>query len=177
MIKKFKTWWCLHVLSYFFITSPLPGQGAHILAVLPSVWKSHYLFGHHILNQLVEKNNHTVTLISPYEMEVTGGCMSAEKFREIKIEGLLNNWIEMGLSFDLEEMHLKSVMEHFTRLMYATTSNTDGILQNSKVREMLQSQQKFDLLIIDLFLSDALLGYVVFLVNVLIYPQLLFSSV
>lgn len=150
--------WCLQVLFVILIT-PLQSQGAHILAVLPSVWKSHYLFGQHILLQLVEQNNHTVTLISPYEMDnMVMGNMPPEKFREIKVEGLLDNWLEMGLSFDIEEMHGKSVMEHFTRLMYATTSNTDCILQNSKVRELLQSPQKFDLLIVDLFLSDALLG-------------------
>lgn len=159
MTIKWPICWFSHVLLCFLIMTPTKNQGARILAVLPSVWKSHYLFGHHLLSQLVEQNNHTVTLISPYEadnLEKTGPIDGM--FKEIKIEGLLNNWIEMGLSFNLEEMHEKSTMEHFTRLMYAHTSNTDSILQNSKVRELLQSSQKFDLLIIDLFLSDALLG-------------------
>ncbi|XP_023297268.2 UDP-glycosyltransferase UGT5 [Lucilia cuprina] len=158
-MTKIFTLWTIQVLYLLLATPTWLCQGAHILAVMPSVWKSHYLFGHYILTQLVEQHNHTVTLISPYEMDnLTRGNMTKEKFREIKVEGLLNNWLEMGLSFDLQEMHDKSVMEHFTRLMYATTSNTDNLLQNSQVREMLQSPQKFDLLIVDLFLSDALLG-------------------
>lgn len=158
-------WWScgLLLICTIMILSPQPTQGAHILAVLPSVWKSHYLFGHHILMQLVEQKNHTVTLISPYEMYAEERLnISNGKFKEIKVKGLLENWLEMGLTFDIEEMHEKSVMEHFTRLMYATTSNTDCILQNSKVRDLMQSStQKFDLLIVDLFLSDALLGYVI----------------
>ena len=156
-------WWCGLLFIYTLINiTPQPTQGANILAVLPSVWKSHYLFGHHILMQLVQQNNHTVTLISPYEILAEERLnISNEKFKEIKVKGLLENWLEMGLTFDIEEMHEKSVMEHFTRLMYATTSNTDCLLQNSKVRDLMQSSQKFDLLIVDLFLSDALLGYVV----------------
>ncbi|KAM7358902.1 UDP-glycosyltransferase family 316 member A1 [Cochliomyia hominivorax] len=154
--------WSLQIILYFLLITPLNVQGAHILAVLPSVWKSHYLFGHYLLTQLVEQNNHTVTLISPYEMSqvegVEGFLINNGNLREIKVEGLLKNWQEMGLTFHLEEMHEKSVMEHFTRLMYATTSNTDHILQNSQVKELLQSKQKFDLLIVDLFLNDALLG-------------------
>lgn len=148
---------CVLVL-WIIVPTPLHSHGAHILAVLPSVWKSHYLFGYHFLHQLVEQHNHTITLISPYEMNKQDMANISQQITEIKVGGLLENWLEMGLSFDIEEMQHKSVMEHFTRLMYATTSNTDQILQSPKVRELLHSQQKFDLLIVDLFLSDALIG-------------------
>ncbi|XP_075162038.1 UDP-glycosyltransferase family 316 member A1 [Haematobia irritans] len=148
------------VLTILSITT-IACHGTHILAVLPSVWKSHYLFGYQIMQRLVEQRNFSVTLISPYE----GGAQTEinvqvpdPRFREIKVDGLLENWSEMGLTFDIEEMHGKSVMEHFTRLMYAKTSNIDTLLQSSKVRELLHSQQHFDLLVVDLFLSDALLG-------------------
>lgn len=151
--------WSLKFVLYMLLIAPLQIQGAHILAVMPSVWKSHYLFGFSILKELVEQKNHTVTLISPYEMyPLEKGLRDNNKFHEIKVEGLLDNWQEMGLSFNIEQMHDKSVMEHFTRLMYATTSNTDTLLQHIKVKELLQTKEKFDLLIVDLFLNDALLG-------------------
>ncbi|XP_013108424.2 UDP-glycosyltransferase UGT5 [Stomoxys calcitrans] len=152
---------CGYLLLISITTSSMQCHGTHILAVLPSVWKSHYLFGYQMMQQIMERRNYSVTLISPYEGG-GGGKVQAHvqdaRFREIKVEGLLENWLEMGLTFDIDEMHGKSVMEHFTRLMYATTSNTDTLLQNPKVRELLQSQQKYDLLVVDLFLSDALLG-------------------
>jgi len=50
------------------------------------------------------------------------------------------------------------VMERFTRLIYAGTTNVDILLSDSQVRKLLTSGEKFDLLIVDLFLSDALLG-------------------
>lgn len=132
-------------------------HGIHILAVLPSVWKSHYLFGHHLMQQIVEHKNYSVTLISPYEGGGDGNNQAYDpRLREIKVDGLLENWSEMGLAFDIDEMHTKSVMEHFTRLMYATTSNTDLFLKYAL--EQLNSEQHFDLLVVDLFLSDALLG-------------------
>src|SRR5512142_1821546 len=110
-MTKIFTLWNIQFLYLILANPSWLCQGAHILAVMPSVWKSHYLFGHYILTQLVEQHNHTVTLISPYEMDnLTRGNMTKEKCREIKVEGLLNNWLEMGLSFDLQEMHDKSVM-------------------------------------------------------------------
>ncbi|XP_073843703.1 UDP-glycosyltransferase family 316 member A1 [Musca autumnalis] len=152
---------CCLILSLVLSSIPQCCHGTHVLAVLPSVWKSHYLFGYHLLEQMVQQRNYSVTLVSPYKgggREKTAAELMDPRFKEIQIDGLLENWSEMGLSFDIEEMYSKSVMEHFTRLMYATTSNTDALLQSPKVRELLHSQQQFDLLVVDLFLSDALMG-------------------
>ncbi|XP_039489464.1 UDP-glucosyltransferase 2 [Drosophila santomea] len=132
--------------------------GANILAVFPSVWKSHYLFGRRLLQELVESpGNHSVTLISPHAAQED---VDAEipRIRELRIEGLRENWLDMGMSFEAEEMRAQSVMERFTRLIYAGTTNVDILLSDSQVRKLLTSGEKFDLLIVDLFLSDALLG-------------------
>ncbi|XP_005180523.2 UDP-glucosyltransferase 2 [Musca domestica] len=158
-LKEFLKGCCL--ILWLVLSSMPQCHGTHVLAVLPSVWKSHYLFGYHLLEQMVQQRNYSVTLVSPYKgggREKSSTEMDDPRFKEIQIDGLLENWTEMGLSFDIEEMYSKSVLEHFTRLMYATTSNTDALLQSPKVRELLHSQQQFDLLVVDLFLSDALMG-------------------
>lgn len=132
--------------------------GANILAVFPSVWKSHYLFGRRLLQELVESSgNHSVTLISPHAAQ-EGVESEIPKIRELRIEGLRENWLDMGMSFEAEEMRAQSVMERFTRLIYAGTTNVDILLSDPQVRKLLTSGEKFDLLIVDLFLSDALLG-------------------
>ncbi|KAH8242387.1 hypothetical protein KR032_004214, partial [Drosophila birchii] len=130
--------------------------GANILAVFPSVWKSHYLFGRSLLQELVESRpgNHSVTLISPHAVEES----EIPRIRELRIEGLHQNWLDMGMSFQAEEMRAQSVMERFTRLIYAGTTNVDILLSDGQVRKLLTSGERFDLLIVDLFLSDALLG-------------------
>ncbi|XP_016967244.1 UDP-glucosyltransferase 2 [Drosophila biarmipes] len=132
--------------------------GANILAVLPSVWKSHYLFGRSLLQELVESpGNHSVTLISPHAAQESVD-LEVPRIRELRIEGLRENWLDMGMSFEAEEMRSQSVMERFTRLIYAGTTNVDILLSDAQVRKLLTSGEKFDLLIVDLFLSDALLG-------------------
>ncbi|XP_034655139.1 UDP-glucuronosyltransferase [Drosophila subobscura] len=134
---------------------------ANILAVLPSVWKSHYLFGRRLLQELVASpRNHSVTLISPHAVEAGGmdGDVELPNIREIRIEGLKENWVGMGMSFEPEQMRAQSVMERFTRLIYAGTTNVDLLLSDQQVRKLMTSGEKFDLLIVDLFLSDALLG-------------------
>ncbi|XP_030383419.1 UDP-glucuronosyltransferase [Scaptodrosophila lebanonensis] len=131
---------------------------ANILAVLPSVWKSHYLFGRRLMQQLVEgPQNHSVTIISPHAAE-SGVDEELANIREIRIEGLMVNWLDMGMSFEAEEMRAQSVMERFTRLIYAGTTNVDLLLSDAQVRKLLTSGERFDLLVVDLFLSDALLG-------------------
>ncbi|KAH8332258.1 hypothetical protein KR074_012023 [Drosophila pseudoananassae] len=132
--------------------------GANILAVLPSVWKSHYLFGRKLLQELVESpGNHSVTLISPHAAR-DGVDWEIPRIRELRIEGLRENWLDMGMSFEAEEMYAQSVMERFTRMIYAGTTNVDILLSDPQVRKLLTSGERFDLLIVDLFLSDALLG-------------------
>lgn len=129
--------------------------GTNVLAVLPSVWKSHYLFGKRLLQQIVEiQPNYSVTLISPHAEEYP----VQQKIREIRIDGLRENWEEMGLPFDVEQSRQRSIMEHFTRLMYAGATNVDLLLGDAKLRKLVRSGEQFDLLIVDLFLSDSLLG-------------------
>ncbi|XP_054733963.1 UDP-glycosyltransferase UGT4 [Anastrepha obliqua] len=142
-------------LLYLLSTLSCLVSGANVLAVLPSVWKSHYLFGRRLLQQIVETQlNYSVTLISPHAEEYP----VQQKIREIRIEGLRENWEEMGLPFDVEQSRQRSIMEHFTRLMYAGAANVDLLLGDAKLRKLVRSGEKFDLLMVDLFLSDSLLG-------------------
>lgn len=101
-------------------------------------------------------NNHSVTLISPH----AAAEPALEGIREIRIEDqdLNQNWLDMGMSFEAEQMHAQSVMERFTRMIYAGTTNVDLVLSDAQVRKLLTSGEHFDLLIVDLFLSEALLG-------------------
>ncbi|EDV97593.1 UDP-glucosyltransferase 2 [Drosophila grimshawi] len=147
----------LQLLSLWLLCSH--ATGANILAVLPSVWRSHYLFGRRLLQHLAATpQNHSVTLISPHAL--AEGDAELYKIREIRIEDqdLMQNWLDMGMSFQAEQMYAQSVMERFTRMIYAGTTNVDLLLSDGRVQKLLTSGEKFDLLIVDLFLSDALLG-------------------
>ncbi|KAL7734440.1 hypothetical protein ACLKA6_010767 [Drosophila palustris] len=147
----------LQLLLFWVLCSH--ATGANVLAVLPSVWRSHYLFGRRLLQQLVAgPQNHSVTLISPHAAAESEPMLY--NIREIRIEDqdLKQNWLDMGMSYEAEQMHAQSVMERFTRMIYAGTTNVDLLLSDAQVRKLLTSGEKFDLLIVDLFLSEALLG-------------------
>lgn len=149
----------LQLLLFWVLCSH--ATGANVLAVFPSVWKSHYLFGRRLLQQLVAgPQNHSVTLISPHAAAEDDTESMLPRIREIRIEDqdLKQNWLDMGMSFEAEQMHAQSVMERFTRMIYAGTTNVDLLLSDAQVRKLLTSGEKFDLLIVDLFLSEALLG-------------------
>ncbi|KAH8372073.1 hypothetical protein KR093_009985 [Drosophila rubida] len=149
----------LQLLLFWLLCSH--ATGANILAVFPSVWRSHYLFGRRLLQQLVAgPQNHSVTLISPHAVAEGDGEPMLDNIREIRIEDpdLKQNWLDMGMSFEAEQMHAQSVMERFTRMIYAGTTNVDLLLSDAQLRKLLTSGEKFDLLIVDLFLSEALLG-------------------
>ncbi|EDW79138.2 uncharacterized protein Dwil_GK12526 [Drosophila willistoni] len=143
---------CLMVLFAHSIS------GANILTILPSVWKSHYLFGRRLLQELATSPaNHSVTLISLHGEE-NAEVNQLPNIREIRVDGLKENWLDMGMSYEAEDMRAQSVMERFTRLIYAGTTNVDLLLGDGQVKKLLTSGERFDLLIVDLFLSDALLG-------------------
>ncbi|KAM8708079.1 hypothetical protein ACLKA7_015106 [Drosophila subpalustris] len=147
----------LQLLLFWVLCSH--ATGANVLAVLPSVWRSHYLFGRRLLQQLVHgPQNHSVTLISPHAAAESEPMLY--NIREIRIEDqdLKQNWLDMGMSFEAEQMHAQSVMERFTRMIYAGTTNVDLLLSDAQVQKLLTSGEKFDLLIVDLFMSEALLG-------------------
>lgn len=140
-------------------------QAVNVLAVFPSVWYSHYLYGHQLLQLLVDQPignqlpPHTVTLVSAYNVSSVGPLASNPHINEISIPGLCDNWLEHGLSFNVEHLRKESVLERLTRLIYAGTTNVDLLLGDVEIRKMLASQQHFDLLIVDLLFSEALLGY------------------
>lgn len=158
------------LLSITTNTIPRSTYAANILAVFPSVWKSHYLYGRAILQELVANQHHNVTLISAFKSVVTRGensptelphnisRSSRSSLNEIQIDGIDQNWLEMGLSTQIDSMNEKSIMERFTRMVYAGVSAADLVLGSKEVKKLLASNESFDLLIADIFLGDALLG-------------------
>ena len=54
--------------------------------------------------------------------------------------------------------HEKSVLEGITNLVYGTATIADFTLGHKKVQDLLKSDEKFDLLLLDSFMTDSLLG-------------------
>lgn len=159
----------LSLVAFLFITIftniPQSTYAANILAVFPSVWKSHYLFGRAIIQELVVTQHHNVTLISAFKSSNSEFLAtelphneSSHLLTEIKIDAIGQNWYEMGLSQQGDIMNERSILERFTRMVYAGASASDILLGSKEIKNLLNSNATFDLFIADIFLSDALLG-------------------
>ncbi|XP_055384252.1 UDP-glycosyltransferase UGT5 [Condylostylus longicornis] len=134
-------------------------QSANILAILPSVWRSHYIFGSAILEKL-SSNGHNITLITSLNNIELHPIKKNYFNKEIIVPHISQNWIDSGLSFNFENIKKLSILEYFTRMVYASTSNIDIILKNKEIKELItNSENKFDVIIGDIFLGDAYLGF------------------
>lgn len=83
-----------------------------------------------------------------------------ENITEVKIAGAKEHLRHIGLE---EENHLtarseRSMIDSLTNLIYGTTALVDYTLGYPVLQELLHSDEKFDLLIIDMYLTDGLLG-------------------
>lgn len=153
------------IFAILLTNIPNSTYAANILAVFPSVWKSHYLFGRAILQELVATQHHNVTLISAFKSSNSDIVATelphnerSNQLTEIQINAIASNWLEMGLSQQADEMNDKSILERFTRMVYAGASTADLILGSKEMKNLLNSNQTFDLFVADIFLGDALLG-------------------
>lgn len=79
---------------------------------------------------------------------------------EIRIAGAKENLINKGLE---EENHLsaryeRSKIDSLTNLINRATALVDYTLEYPVIQDIIQNKDDYDLLIIDMYLTDALLG-------------------
>lgn len=91
---------------------------------------------------------------------------SNENITNIRLEGVKEHLQDIGLA---EENYLanseKSIIERLTDLIYGTTALVNYTLGYPKVQELILNDDiKFDLLIIDMYFMDSLLGYIFILI-------------
>ena len=65
---------------------------------------------------------------------------------------------ENGQDPNFFSKHQKSVLEGITNLVYGTATVSDFTLGHEKVQKLLKSEEKFDLLLLDSFMTDSFLG-------------------
>ncbi|KAJ6647865.1 UDP-glycosyltransferase UGT5 [Pseudolycoriella hygida] len=134
-------------------------NGAKILAVFPSDVKSHFVLGKVVLTELANRG-HEITFFSQFSLREKHKNIS-----EIRLAGVKESLAEKGLE---EENHLtarneRSKINSLTHLINRATALVDYTLDYPVLQDTLQKKDEYDLLIIDMYLTDALLGLAYYL--------------
>ncbi|XP_060527644.1 UDP-glycosyltransferase UGT5-like isoform X2 [Cylas formicarius] len=137
------------IFVLFFVAC---GYGANVLIIYPMPGKSHYILGNSLAKGLAN-HGFNVTLVSPFEEK-----QSPENFGQIVLDGILEKWegkrIERNFSlFEfgdtppiLQSLFLNSMCQEITEEFFA----------HHKVQNLLKSQERFDAVVVEQFVNDAL---------------------
>lgn len=152
-------------------------DGAKILAVFPSDVKSHFILGKVVLTELANRGHQAwifeylffqswlnlgpltllqITFFSQFTLRDKHANIT-----EIKIAGVKDALTNKGLE---EENHLtaryeRSKIDSLTNLINRGTALVEYTLEYPVLLDVIQNKDDYDLLIIDMYLTDALLGY------------------
>ncbi|KAG4070453.1 hypothetical protein HA402_005685 [Bradysia odoriphaga] len=129
-------------------------DGAKILAVFPSDVKSHFTLGKVVLTELADRG-HEITFFSQFTMREKHDNIS-----EIRIAGVKEALIKKGLEEEnqLTARHERSKIDSLTNLINRGTALVEYTLDYPVLLDIIQNKDDYDLLIIDMYLTDALLG-------------------
>uniref|UniRef100_A0A182QUC8 UDP-glucuronosyltransferase n=1 Tax=Anopheles farauti TaxID=69004 RepID=A0A182QUC8_9DIPT len=127
-------------------------EAARILGIFPTTSKSHWILGTALMKELA-RNGHTVTVMSPFKLPDR-----PENYREIEIVYGRRAFDDvMDRIFDATEASAVSSLFQMRQYVEETTNAT---LTSPAVQRLLQSaNETFDLLVLEIFMDDALLGF------------------
>ncbi|KXJ82204.1 hypothetical protein RP20_CCG015146 [Aedes albopictus] len=132
-------------------------EGAKILGVLPTGGKSHFYIGAGYMKALAEAG-HDVTVISPFPLK-----NAPKNYRDIELTGFLEQFEK-----DYEQNMFKykssgGVIAPLFMLfmMYEMFAEVmcKAVLEHPNVVELLNSDEKFDAVLVETFITEALYGF------------------
>ncbi|KXJ82205.1 hypothetical protein RP20_CCG015147 [Aedes albopictus] len=126
-------------------------EAANILGVLPTWAKSHYIIGSEYLRVLALAG-HNVTVITPFQLE-----KAPSNYHEIVMDGILD------ASAGLEKNYFKYKDGSFLMILsmlYNDLADTtcSFVLQHPKVVDLMKSNQQFDVVIVETFMTESIYG-------------------
>ncbi|XP_017784593.1 PREDICTED: UDP-glucuronosyltransferase 2B15-like [Nicrophorus vespilloides] len=145
------------------------GCCANILGIFAMPSYSHYTLGHRLLEELAARG-HQVTMIAPYKQD-----KPIPNYKEIYLEGLADIIGEQKtVFFDMENMYPVNQVILCYKLGYTFC---DFVLKYKPVLDFINSNVTVDVVIMDQFLNEALVGIAHQLKAPLIYFSTLGTSI
>lgn len=122
-----------------------------ILCLFPHVAKSHFVMAEALMKGLAAKG-HQVTMISHFPQK-----NSIPNYRDISLVGSMPEFVSQ---VPLEEVATGYVHTTIGLLAYLGYVNCENTLEFPAMKEFIAANEKFDLIVTELFNTDCLLGYV-----------------
>ncbi|XP_030764393.1 UDP-glucuronosyltransferase 2C1-like isoform X3 [Sitophilus oryzae] len=129
------------------------GESARILGVFPISSGSHYILDYKLMKGLADAG-HDVTMITPYSQEKPPKTKG--NYSEIILEGFRERISEQHKSMDLFDMGKQNMLRVMSTMISMFGTNMNNTLHDPKVRALLNSNEKFDAVIIEHFMADAM---------------------
>ncbi|XP_062549717.1 UDP-glycosyltransferase UGT5-like [Armigeres subalbatus] len=132
-------------------------EGAKILGVLPMVATSHFNIGAGIMKALANAG-HEVTVISPYSLK-----NPPKNYREILLTGLIEE-AEKGVEqnfFNFKSSGGFIAPMFMLNMLYETFSELvcKSVLKHPNVVNLLESDEQFDVVFVESFITESLYGF------------------
>lgn len=138
-------------ILYFFSAFICVSNAARILGIFHLHSYSHYQLGEMLLKELAYRG-HEVTMITPFEEK--------EKIKNFRIITITNSFEHLkGMKFDMysfAEESAFSILFKANKIMLPFTENT---LNHTNVQNLIKSDEKFDLVIVERLQNDAFHGF------------------
>jgi UDP:flavonoid glycosyltransferase YjiC (YdhE family) len=136
-----------------FSTTAFLTNGAKILGIFPLPGRSHYILGSSLLRELAERG-HDVTMIS---------CFSEKEppkngtYRDVVVSGLLEAIQEKhkGKTMNMFDIETSDPFTTTVFMGFMMPQLMEMILKDKNVQKLINSNEKFDVVIVEQFLNDA----------------------
>ncbi|XP_055384246.1 UDP-glycosyltransferase UGT5-like [Condylostylus longicornis] len=126
-------------------------NGYKILGVFPTMAKSHYIVGSSLMKGLAEKG-HEITMISPFPLS-----KPMKNWRDIPTPGILEK--TKALMDNIINLRSQGVIEALVDLFNMGLMLTNLTLQEPSVQNFLRSKEKFDVVVMEIFVNEADIGF------------------
>lgn len=140
------------IITLFSLSAftPPPINAYKILGVFPTMAKSHWIIGSSLLKGLAEAG-HEVTAISPFTIKPP-----VKNLKIIQIQGIEE--IIKKLTPDVLAIEKMGVIEMFNQFTTMCLTITNHTLTHPLMVDFLASDTKFDVIVLEMFLTEAMLG-------------------
>uniref|UniRef100_A0A4Y0BFN0 UDP-glucuronosyltransferase n=1 Tax=Anopheles funestus TaxID=62324 RepID=A0A4Y0BFN0_ANOFN len=126
-------------------------EPAKILSIFPTMSKSHWILGSSLMKELAQ-NGHEVTVISPFPLK-----NAPKNYRHVDVPYRTQMFEDiMDEVFDKVDDSIVEKLIQMGGFMHEITNTT---LASPEVQSLLKSDETFDLLVLEIFLNDAFLGF------------------
>jgi UDP-glucoronosyl and UDP-glucosyl transferase. len=129
----------------------LPAASYNILCFFPHVAKSHFIMAEELMKALAMRG-FEITMVSHFPQKTP-----LKNYKDISLVGSMPEFVNSVPIDTLATGSPKTTLDFLAYIGYVTCENT---LEHPAVKELIDSGEKFDLVVTELFNTDCLLGYV-----------------